>query len=124
MECYKGAANHNVPGATTKFVYLFDKESKWAENIDWLVEKSNEENDEACYQLALLVALEYSIDTTHRNLEPFKDKNSNDLLNLYIKLLERAETLGNIREGFILAQYFEDDFFLSSYLILVSKLII
>ena len=124
MECYKGAANRNVPGATTKFVYLVDKESKWTENIDWLVEKSKEENDEACYQLALLVALEYSIDTTHRNLEPFKDKNSNDLLNLCIKLLERAETLGNISAGFILAQYFEDDFFKSSYLILVSKLII
>lgn len=110
MECYKGAANHNVPGATKKFVYLVDKESKWAENIDWLVEKSNEENDEACYKLAWL-AYECSKDPTHHNLEPFKDKNRNDLLNLYVKLLERAETLENIEAGFMLAaaQYFEYD---------------
>jgi TPR repeat protein len=109
MECYKGAANHNVPGATKKFVYLVDKESKWAENIDWLIEKSNEENDEACYELACL-AYECSKDPTHRNLEPFKDKNRNDLINLYVKLLERAETLGNIEAGLNLAQCLEVDF--------------
>ena len=109
ISLYQWAADLGQPIAINHFIRLVSSQSAWKENIDWLIERANEEDGSACSQLAYMVHASKN-DASVRSLLPFKDVNDDERLDdIAIKLLERAEDAGSDYAKLMLAMAFEYD---------------
>ena len=108
ISLYQWAADLGQPIAINHFIRLVNSQSAWKENIDWLIEKANEEDGSACSQLAIMALISKN-DASVRSLLPFKDVSDDERLDMAIKLFERAEDAGSDDAKLSLAVAFEHD---------------
>lgn len=107
LSLYHLAADMGQPVAVNNFIRLVNKLSIWDENIDWLVEKSNDGIPQASDQLARLAWTARTNDVIHA-LPPFRDTCESGLVSMAIRLFERAEGLGCDKSKWELVKFFED----------------